>query len=357
MEFSLFIKKKCGDILTLYEIKKEFLVMPDIITHYIFGLDTAHNLKNSAIYPILKENRDLFFIGLQGPDPIYYHRLRNKDSKTYIASKMHTEKTGDFLISALCHIKKYAPSSKEYDACLSYICGFICHYILDSMAHPYVFYLGGRYLEDVPETHKYMGLHRKIELAIDSILCEERLSIKSSNFKVHKTILKHIEIPGCILAMYDEVLFLGYGINNGGTIFKESYNDIRTYYKFTHDRFGTKKAFSGFVSPLLPKSISPYVGAFSYFDCINSSFDYMNRSKRVWLHPVTGNVYTFSFYDILRNATKKSTALLQAAYEFTNSQISAEDIRGLLPNISYLTGLSSEDTRPMKYVSSDYTNV
>ena len=76
--------------------------MPDIITHYIFGLDTVKNLKHSSIYKIIKENRNLFFIGLQGPDPMYYHHLHGKNNKSFIASRMHTEKTGDFyfLVSA-----------------------------------------------------------------------------------------------------------------------------------------------------------------------------------------------------------------------------------------------------------------
>lgn len=329
--------------------------MPDIITHYVFGLDTAHYLKNTSLYPVLKENADLFFIGLQGPDPIYYHRFRQKDSKFSIGSKMHTEKTGDFLISALCHLKKYEPTSKEFGTCLSFLCGFICHYILDSMTHPYIFYLGGRYLEGVPETHKYMGLHRKIELAIDSILCEERFSIKSSQFKVHKTILKPTKIPDSILTMFDDVLFLSYGINGGGKLYEESYHDFKTYFKLTYDHLGTKKAISSLISPALPKSIAPFLQSFSYFNCLNPAFDYMNRSKHVWLHPVTGNVYTFSFYDLLRNAAKKSTFILQATYDFVYSQISAEDIRKLLPNISYLTGLLAEDTRPMKYISNEYT--
>lgn len=331
--------------------------MPDIITHYIFGLDTAHNIKDTALYPILKEHRDLFLIGLQGPDPIYYHHLRKKNHKASIASRMHTEKTGDFLVSALCQIKKYTPNSIEFNQGLSYLSGFICHYILDSMAHPYIFYLGGRYVEDMPDTHKYIGLHKKVELAIDTILYQERFATKSSNFKIHKNILKNIPIPECILNLFDETLFLNYGINGGGKIFKESYEDIRTYYKVTYDRFGTKKAVASLMTPLLPKSTASFVGTFSYYNCINEDFDYMNRKKHVWLHPVTGNVYTFSFYDILRNANKKSTSLLQATYDFAHSEISAEDFRTMLPNISYLTGLPTDDTRPMKYISSEYTNL
>lgn len=331
--------------------------MPDVITHYIFGLDTAQNIKTSPLYPFLKEYRDLFLIGLQGPDPIYYHHLLKKDNKAHIASKMHTEKTGDFLVSALCQIKKYEVNSTEFQSGLSYLSGFICHYILDSMAHPYVFYLGGRYLPDNPETNKYIGLHRKIELAIDTILCEERLSMKSSEFKVHKHILKDITIPNHIISMFDETLFLNYGINNGGQVFKEAYNDIRTYYKLTYDPFGTKKALASMASPLVKKNLKAYAGAFSYHHCQNPDFDYMNRSRKVWLHPVTGNVYTFSFYDILRNANKKSSSLVQLAYEFAIGDITAETFRAALPNISYLTGLSTEDIRPMTFISENISQI
>lgn len=325
--------------------------MPDVLTHYIFGLDTVQNVKASPVYTCIKEYRDLFLIGLQGPDPIYYHHLLRKDNKAFIGTKMHTEKTGDFLISALCQIKKYGVDTPQFKSGLSYLCGFICHYILDSMAHPYIFYMSGQYIPDNPDTKKYMGLHRKVELAIDSILCEERLSKKSSQFKIHKHLLKDVKLPENILNMFDETLFLNYGINNGGQIFKEAYSDLRTYYQLTYDHFGTKKAFAGMISPLVKKSIAPYIGTFSYHNCINPDFDYMNRSKHVWLHPVTGNVFTFSFYDILRNATKKSTALVLQAHEFATSNLSAEGFRAALPNISYLTGLSTDDQRPMKYFS------
>lgn len=327
--------------------------MPDVITHYIFGLDTAQNLKSSPLHPYLKEYRDLFLVGLQGPDPIYYHRLLRKDNKSFIASKMHNEKTGDFLISALCQIKKYEVDTPAFKSGMSYLSGMICHYILDSMAHPYIFYLGGRYLPDNMETKKYMGLHRKVELAIDTILCQERLSMKSSHFKISKHILKNFEIPSLITMLYDDTLFLNYGINNGGEVFKEAYHDMRTYYLLTYDPLGAKKTFATLATPLVKKSLSPFADAFSYHNCLNPDYDYMNRRRQVWLHPVTGNVYTFSFYDILRNAIKKSTALLQQAYDFTTGKISAEDFRNALPNISYLTGLSTSDLRPMKYISSN----
>jgi len=328
--------------------------MPDIMTHYLFGLDTSQNIKQSPLYKIIKENKNMFLIGLQGPDLMYYNIMPKKDSKAYIGSKMHTDNTGDFLMSSLSYLKRYDPSSAEFNEALSYLSGFMCHYVLDSMAHPYIFYLGGRY-DDTPETIHYKSIHKKIELAIDSLLLEQKFGLKAHQFKVHQHILKNIPIPYSILSMYDEALFLTYGINNGGTIFKKSYKDARSYFMLTYDMLGAKKAMAGITTPLLPKHFSTFKSSFSYHNCVNSNIDYMNDSKKVWRHPVTGNLYIFSFNDILRNAIKKSTLLLQAAFDFSTSKMPTEEFKELLPNISYLTGLPMSDTRPMKYISPDYT--
>lgn len=327
--------------------------MPDIITHYLFGLDTSQNIKSSPLYKIIKENKNIFLLGLQGPDPMYYNVIPQKESKAYIALKMHTDKTGDFLITALSHLKRYDINSTEFNENISYLSGFMCHYILDSMAHPYIFYLGGKY-DGTPDTGKYKNLHKKIELAIDALLLEQKFGLKAHHFKIHQHILKNISIPYSILSLYDEALFLTYGINNGGSIYKKSYKDFRNFFVLTYDMMGAKKAIADFTTPLLPKYLNTKQITFSYHNCVNPTIDYMNDAKKVWLHPVTGNAYIFSFNDILRNASKKSTLLLQAAYDFAVSKLPAQEFRELLPNISYLTGLPTDDPRPMQYVSPDY---
>lgn len=329
--------------------------MPDIITHYLFGLDTSQSIKQSPLYKILKENKNIFLIGLQGPDLMYYNTMPKKDSKAYIGFKMHTEKTGDFLMSALTHLKRYEVNSEEFNTCMSYLSGFLCHYILDSMAHPYIFYLGGRY-DETPETVKYRSLHKKIELAIDTLLLEQKFGLKAHRFKIHYHILKSLSIPESVLSMYDESLFLIYSISNGGSIFKKSYKDARNFFMLTYDTMGAKKAFAGMTTSLF-KHLDGKMPSFSYHNCVAPDIDYMNDGKRVWLHPVTGNAYIFSFNDILRNATKKSSLLLQAAYDFATSRLSSQEFKELLPNTSYLTGLPTSDTRPMKYVSPDYSKL
>lgn len=323
--------------------------MPDTITHYLFGLDTTKNIPDSPLYRIIKDYRNLFFIGLQGPDPMYYHAPHKKLNYAFVASLMHQDHTGYFLSSALCFAKKYVDQPDLFEPCMAYISGMLCHYALDTVCHPYIFYLGGRYLPADQTTLKYQGLHKKIELAIDSLLLQETFTMNANKFKIHKHIIKDIPIPEVILSLYDELLFSIYAIPKGSDIFSSSYKDFRNYFMLTYDRHGIKKNLSASAKYFLPKSIAPFADTFSYHDCVDEFTDYLNPNKAVWLHPVTGNVYTYSFQDLLRNAHKVSQRLLVGAYDFTQSELSLEELEGLIPNVSYLTGLSTHDTRPMQY--------
>lgn len=47
---------------------KEILIMPGYVTHYIFGREVYHNLKNNSLKKNLYYNRAAYGLGLQGPD-------------------------------------------------------------------------------------------------------------------------------------------------------------------------------------------------------------------------------------------------------------------------------------------------
>lgn len=322
--------------------------MPDIITHYLFGLDTSKHIHSSPLYPIIKSNRALYFLGLQGPDPMYYHDAYKKTNFHYVGKIMHQEKTADFLISALGFAKQYADTPEVYEPLMSYVSGLICHYVLDSMTHPYIFYLSGRYIPDIPESHVFKGLHKKIEVTIDALLLKAKFGLDAHKFKVHQHILKLSKLPPCIHMFYDHVLFNVYAISNGGDIFEASYKSFKKYYGLTYDPVGLKKGFAASIAALLPGDLNAYANSFSYFQCDDDEFtDYLNKNKAVWLHPVTGTVYTFSFDDLIHNAHKISSKLLLTGYAYTQGELSLEELTEALPNVSYLTGLPWQDTRPM----------
>lgn len=328
--------------------------MPGIITHYLFGIDTVKQLKDSPLFPILEAHHPLFLIGLQGPDCFTYYPKRKKESFSSLSYRMHTEKTQHFILSSLAYAKRHPVNSPQFEECMTYLFGFICHYILDAMAYPFIYYISGKYNSDDSNTIIYKGLSKKVELAIDSLLLEHKLNIKAHQFRLYKQVLPATTIPDSIVQLYDEMLFLLYGINNGGIIFKKSYDAMCMYYRLHSDHLGTKQLLFNTTKNILPKKMSSNMEDFSYYRIAKPNIDYLNETKQAWLHPVTGNIYTFSFYDILRNAFKKCFLLLQSTYEFGTSQMSYQDYKELLPDISYITGLSTNDTRPIKYISSTY---
>lgn len=77
-------------------------------------------------------------------------------------------------------------SRQQREEGLAYMCGFICHYIGDSICHPYVY---GRIEYDVSHPGSYYhGLHAKLENDIDALLLQKYKRKKPSQFNQAATI-------------------------------------------------------------------------------------------------------------------------------------------------------------------------
>ena len=107
--------------------------MPTTYTHYRFGKDVLKEL-SKPLKRTINIKRELYDIGLHGPDLLfYYHPLYfNHVNKT--GSKLHKKSAYDFFLRAGDVIKV----QEDIMAAKSYIYGFICHYVLDSVCHKYV---------------------------------------------------------------------------------------------------------------------------------------------------------------------------------------------------------------------------
>ena len=114
--------------------------MPAIATHYLFGQEVYRRLieKNRKdIIALIRKYRQDFNIGLQGPDPMFYYNPLHKNEVVEYASRIHDRSGVEFMNNAKEHITR----SKDFRA-LAYTLGFVCHYALDSEAHPTVNRLG-----------------------------------------------------------------------------------------------------------------------------------------------------------------------------------------------------------------------
>lgn len=130
--------------------------MPATYAHYKFGKAVYRSLPKE-IRQILKENRAAYLLGLHGPDLVFYYRPFGKNRVNQLGVRMHKEKASGFFETGR---RRY--QERPSYVLLSYLCGFLCHFILDSECHPYVNY----YMEE-----QELG-HLEIETEFDRYLME-----------------------------------------------------------------------------------------------------------------------------------------------------------------------------------------
>ena len=106
--------------------------MPTTYAHWRFGCDCIETLPDN-LKEIVHSNRELFDIGVHGPD-VFFYDLRHSDVVAY-GYETHFKDGRDFFERA---VKVYKENDKDKDAMLAYLLGFLSHFALDSQCHGYV---------------------------------------------------------------------------------------------------------------------------------------------------------------------------------------------------------------------------
>jgi hypothetical protein len=107
--------------------------MPSIYTHEAFGKAVLHQLPEE-MKETIHEYPNLYQIGLQGPDVLFFYQPFKKNRTNSTGINMHSQSLLQWLIPATRMIYNKGKDTPEY----SYYLGFILHYLLDSKCHPYI---------------------------------------------------------------------------------------------------------------------------------------------------------------------------------------------------------------------------
>lgn len=313
--------------------------MPDVFTHILCGHDAIQGLDQSW-RTIISKKEKLFNLGCQGPDMFFYN-----DFMPFIKRKrglkfgrmMHVEKTGDFLIESINYIKENASNETDFDLLFTYISGLICHFGLDRKAHPYIYYHSGKHEKNNPETRKYSGYHKRLELIIDTILMKERKGLESHRHPIYKEIDIGTSLPKSIVNYYVCTLSKTYNPKEIINFINDSYKDMKTVLKLAHDPSGIKK----FLMKVLDRIANDDIeyNTLIYPRRIDSRHDYMNTVRNPWNHPCDKSEgYFESFYDIYNLAVKESLDMIKTTINYLENKIDINKLKKAIPNISYITG-------------------
>lgn len=107
--------------------------MPAAYAHYRFGQLVLSRLPAEK-QKMIQAHRALYDLGLQGPDLLFHYHPLGHDPLKGTGPRMHEAPAEAFFRPAgeqLCR-------SRDSDALLAYLWGFLCHFALDFHCHPYI---------------------------------------------------------------------------------------------------------------------------------------------------------------------------------------------------------------------------
>ena len=258
----------------------------------------------------------------------------------------HTNKTQEFFINLINYIKEN-DYTEDIDV-NSFLVGAICHYVLDSTVHPYIYYKTGYFNKNDKSTYKYNNVHTFMETFLDNDMIKRRESINPYKFNISKfsfdTSKFSNELNDTIKYTFKET----FDVDNMDKIYYKSLKQMRnSIFIFRQDRYGIKKFFYKLADTFTSKRVFRFE-AISYHYPLNDRHNFLNENHKLWRNPTTYNITsTESFLDLYLKALKLAKVIVCASFDYLNGK--DIELEKVFINKSYITGLDCELDKELKY--------
>ena len=288
--------------------------MPAAITHYYHSQRVLEEIK--PLFPQCQE--DAFTWGAQGPDFFFCHRFlpwqRGEKLDMYAESLHDTPPS-----QTLSVMRDYYWSSGKDPVSLSYIYGFLCHYALDRLAHPFVEYGAARLLELHPDQTGEV-FHNQIESALDVIILRYERGELPTDFNLKRTLPKNLPVQQKIAALYSDILERLYGKKIPQSLVLQATKDGRQIFGLLNDRTSLKKNLVEKFEKV--RKISCHIRPMSEGD-----EDYANLLHSEWHWPMDSKeIHDESFFDLFEAAVPQAVHLILNYLDSENLRELTQDI-------------------------------
>ena len=320
--------------------------MPATVTHAYFAKD-VYDILPDTIKDKIDINRLKMFA--QGFDPIKFYNLFSILPGKKIREKdfyFHTHDTRAFFTTILKTMKdKKLMNDTE---CLSFLFGFICHYVSDSNIHPYVIYKSGEFDKKKKETYKYNNIHMFMETFIDNDMIKRRENINPYKFRLDKYCFDTREFSINLDYVIDDVFSKIFYVKDMSYIYYKSCKQMkRDLYLFRRDRFGIKKNIYKLVDTFTPKNFFRFESV-SYHYTLEDKHNFLNSNNKLWRNPTTYDMTsTESFFELYMRSIREARTIICASYDYLNGK--HIDLNKIFTNKNYVTGIDCELQKELKY--------
>ncbi len=281
-------------------------------------------------------------LGSQGPDPYFYRIFKARKKTMHIGERLHEENMNKTLQTMITYVK-----TQQTPQNLGFLLGYIAHFTLDTILHPYVYYHVGLYQYNNPKTHPLRGLHLRFERNIDAHFLKQRYNVMPHKIKLYQEALINKPLDQSVKKLLDDTLKNVHNEEAGGKRYEKSLRTMRLVLKYgIFDRFGLKKRLYGFVD-FFQRKRDLYFKDLSFYN-YDQSYDYLNLTKTCWHHPITNQRCCDDVLTLYKQALKRAFELIKAVYDHIVHHRPLS-VSQLFENRSMNTGLDCKDQSPMKY--------
>lgn len=310
--------------------------MPGYMTHYIFGKQEYKKLSESELKQAIRSNRNVFNLGLQGPDIFFFFPGYFLINKINLGSIMHRSKTGQCMRNMLQYIYK-CKNNEEKKICIAYLAGFLAHYDLDRTCHPYIYYK----TDYMHKGKAYHGRHVALETDIDFILSREILKQKISK----------VDYAGLVRLNRIQCRAVGKMLSEAC---REAYDNIRFGEKIAYavvanmghmidiikDQYGKKEKLIGKIEEKI-RGVKNFAPLFVGDDYVLKNLDPLNEKKAAWYNPWEEKISEIrydSFMELINVASGRYQISLNNLSEALQSN-NMDNFIKCIGNKSFLSGL------------------
>ena len=300
--------------------------MPSTFTHYLLAnrvydkllnnedkykdlmLKFNDNITSNEIFNEI--NQSLFLWGAQGPDYLFMISVmpwsKQKHLRGY-GSRLHS-------IPPSITLENIRNIVKELDsASLFYAMGFVCHYALDSITHPFIKYRSVIYKDKIKHSND-STTHAFIETNIDNIVLLKEKNMLPIELSIDDVLPVNEAVKNTIPRIYVPLIKKLFGKSNMKddeieNVLKQIVLRYKNALIISKDETLLKKqAVKFFENKLrLPPYFSSYIRGFTE----DKGFDFANLNHDNWSWPVNSKkIYNDSFLDLFYKAYDKSLEII-----------------------------------------------
>lgn len=284
--------------------------MAGTITHYYFAYDAIKRVKQKKNIIV---NDKLLRIFAQSMDPfnfysIYFPILPKSSEKRNFAGLFHHNNTNTFFKELINYIiDNHLEKNEEV---MSFLYGFISHYVLDTSMHPFVEYKCGSFSSKKKDTFKYNAKHHEMETFIDIYMLKKH-RINSKKFKSYKEIFTVNSFSKELSDTINYVFLNVFNFKNFDKYYLKSIKDMKFSFRlFRYDPLGYKKYLYRIFDVVSGKKVlnSKFL---SYSFIPNNKKELLNDEHKYWYYPYDTSIkYNYNFDELYSIALQKCVNLM-----------------------------------------------